>query len=219
MNTSQLTSKQKQFFQFIRSYKDSEGVWPTYKEIADHFGYKSPNSVTQNIQALVKKHYLVRKGDDYDLHPRLSAQLIRPSLDYDEQDQVGIPIKGTIAAGFLQEAVEANLGRITLEYLFPNLDKVFALRVSGNSMKDTGILDGDLVLLMDSDIRDGDIGAVLYDGKTSLKRIYMSRNGLRLEPANDDFDDIIIEPDIFEEVRVIGKYVGHVNRTGIHKAS
>src|SRR5690625_7421556 len=89
---------------------------------------------------------------------------------------------------------------------------MFALRVSGMSMKDVGIFDGDFVLLMDSDVSNGDIGAVLYNGETSLKKIYYDKDGLRLEPANPDYEDIIVEPDIFEEVRIIGKYIGHVNR-------
>lgn len=214
MDHTGLTKKQKEFFDYITQYKADEGIWPTYREIADYFGYKSPNSVTQNIQALVKKKVLIRREDEYDLHPDYAK-----NSSEDVSDAFGIPIRGVIAAGFLQEAVEANLGRITLEYLFPNLDKIFALRVSGNSMKNAGIFDGDMVLLMDSDVRNGDIGAVLYNGQTSLKRVYMTKQGLRLEPANEDYDDIIIEPGIFEEVRIIGKYIGHVNRTGIHKAS
>jgi SOS-response transcriptional repressor LexA len=60
---------------------------------------------------------------------------------------------------------------------------------------------------------------VLYNGETSLKKVFFDRNGLRLEPANDEYRDIRIEPDIFEEVRVLGKYVGHVNRNGMYKAS
>jgi SOS regulatory protein LexA len=214
MDHTGLTKKQKEFFDYITQYKADEGIWPTYREIADYFGYKSPNSVTQNIQALVKKKVLIRREDEYDLHPDYAK-----NSSEDVSDAFGIPVRGVIAAGFLQEAVEANLGRITLEYLFPNLDKIFALRVSGNSMKNAGIFDGDMVLLMDSDVRNGDIGAVLYNGQTSLKRVYMTKQGLRLEPANEDYDDIIIEPGIFEEVRIIGKYIGHVNRTGIHKAS
>ena len=71
---------------------------------------------------------------------------------------------------------------------------------------------------MDADIKDGDIGAVLYNGETSLKKIFYDDNGLRLEPANEEYNDITIEPDVFEEVRIIGKYVGHVNRSGIYKA-
>lgn len=211
MDLAQLTRKQKQFFDFILSYRDEYEVWPTYREIADHFDYKSPNSVTQNIQALLKKGVLVRGDDDeYDLHPNYQS-------DAEEIQQPGIPIKGLIAAGYLQEAVESDLGTITLDTIFPNLDKMFALRVAGMSMKDAGIYDGDFVLLMDSDIKDGDIGAVLYNGETSLKKIYHDQSGLRLEPANEEYSHIKISPDVFEEVRVLGKYVGHVNRTGIHR--
>ena len=212
MDNAQLTRKQKDFLDYIIEYKKEHDVWPTYREIADAFNYKSPNSVTQNIQALLKKGYLIKTdGDEYDIHPNYEQNLRL-------KKETGIPVRGLIAAGYLQEAVEADLGRITLETLFPNMDDMFALRVSGMSMKDAGIYDGDFVLLMDSDIKDGDIGAVLYDGETSLKRIYHDKNGLRLEPANKEYDDIVIEPDIFEEVRIIGKYIGHMNRTGIHKA-
>lgn len=212
MDNAQLTRKQKDFFDFIIDYKKEHDVWPTYREIADAFNYKSPNSVTQNIQALLKKGYLIKTDDDeYDIHPNYEGNLGLKRTS-------GIPVRGLIAAGYLQEAVEADLGSITLETLFPNMDDMFALRVSGMSMKDAGIYDGDFVLLMDNDVKDGDIGAVLYNGETSLKRIYSGKDGLRLEPANEEYDDIVIEPDVFEEVRVIGKYIGHVNRTGIHKA-
>src|SRR5690625_6371398 len=75
-------------------------------------------------------------------------------------------------------------------------------------MVGAGIEDGDYVLLMDDDIPDGGIGAVLYDGETSLKRIFYDKNGLRLEPANDEYSDIYIRPDVFEEVRILGRYAG-----------
>ncbi|MEX2368949.1 MAG: transcriptional repressor LexA [Candidatus Paceibacterota bacterium] len=212
MDHAQLTRKQKEFLDFILEYKKDHDVWPTYREIADAFGYKSPNSVTQNIQALLKKEYLIKTEDDeYDIHPDYSDWV-------EEKKSRGIPVRGLIAAGYLQEAVEADLGHITLETLFPDLNNVFALRVSGMSMKDAGIHDGDFVLLKDTDIREGEIGAVLYNDETSLKRIYHNENGLRLEPANEEYDDIVIEPDSFENVQVIGKYVGHVSRSGIFRA-
>ncbi len=212
MDHAQLTRKQKEFFDFITGYKMEHDVWPTYREISDQFNYKSPNSVTQNIQALLKKGYLVKGEDEeYDIHPEFGDRL-------ENKTGAGIPVRGLIAAGYLQEAVESDLGEITLETLFPNIEDLFALRVSGMSMKDAGIYDGDFVLLMDSDVKDGDIGAVLYNGETSLKRIFYDKNGLRLEPANEEYSDIIVEPDIFEEVRIIGKYIGHVNKTGIHRA-
>ncbi len=123
------------------------------------------------------------------------------------------------SAGQLQEAVEANLGTISLEMLFPNLDRIYAIRVAGQSMTGADIEDGDYVLLIDDDIPNGGIGAVLYNGETSLKRIFYDQEGLRLEPANDESSDIYIKPDIFEEVRILGRYVGHVNKNGIFKRS
>ncbi|MEQ9104942.1 MAG: transcriptional repressor LexA [Rhodothermales bacterium] len=202
-----LTDKQESFLEYIQEYTDEHGVWPTYREISDHFDFRSPNSVTQNLQALHKKGYL-EKDDDGFFFPRNERS---------EEATSGIPIRGIITAGKLQEAVEEHLGTITLETLFPNLDRIFAIRVAGNSMKGADINDGDYVLLMDDDIPNGGIGAILYDGETSLKRVFYDQFGLRLEPANEEFDDIHIRPDVFEEVRVLGRYVGHVNHTGIFR--
>ncbi len=213
MDNAHLTRKQQEFFSYIVDYKKEFDVWPTYREIAEHFGFKSPNSVTQNIQSLLKKGYLIKKNDEeYDLAPK------NKSIFVNDADESGIPIRGLIAAGYLQDAVEANLGSITMSTLFPDLEKLFALRVSGFSMKDAQIYDGDFVLLMDTELNNGDIGAVLYNGETTLKHIYWDENGLRLEAANEDYDDIFIAPDVFEEVRIIGKYIGHVNRQGFQRA-
>jgi len=205
MSRRKLTAKQHAFLEFIKDYVREHRVWPTYREIIDHFGYRSPNSVTQNLKALHKKGRLERDQDGYHLAEPL-----------DDEPQ-SIPVKGIITAGVLQEAVEADMGSITLETLFPNLDRIFAIRVSGQSMVGADIRDGDYVLLIDDDIPNGGIGAVLYDGETSLKRVYHDDQGLRLEPANPEYDDIHIAPDVFEEVKVLGRYVGHVTRNGIYK--
>ena len=207
MSRRKLTAKQHAFLEYIKNYVRDNGILPTYREIIDVFDYRSPNSVTQNLQALYKKNYLRRDQDGYHLIPQ-EGELSR-----------GIPIRGVISAGHLQEAVEAHLGTITLETLFPNLDRIFAIRVSGASMKGAEIEDGDYVLLVDDDIPNGGIGAVLYQGETSLKRIYTDDHGLRLEPANPEYDHIQIQPDLFEEVTVLGRYVGHVNKNGIYKRS
>ncbi|NNF04513.1 MAG: repressor LexA [Rhodothermales bacterium] len=204
-----LTDKQEAFLDYIRDYVDAEGVWPTYREISDEFGYRSPNSVTQNLKALHRKGYLDRDDDGFCF----------PQEHGGDGFARGIPIKGVITAGGLQEAVEESLGTITLETLFPSLDRIFAIRVAGNSMKGADINDGDYVLLMDDDIPNGGIGAILYDGETSLKRVFYDEYGLRLEPANTDYEDIHIRPDVFEEVRVLGRYVGHVNQNGIFRRS
>lgn len=202
-----LTSKQTSFLDYLRNYAKRTGTWPTYREIIDRFEYRSPNSVTQNLEALFKKGYLERDDDGYRFSDEATGAM-RPQ---------GIPIRGVISAGRLQEAVEEQLGTITLEMLFPNIERIYAIRVSGNSMIGADINDGDYVLLMDDDIPNGGIGAILYNGETSLKRVFYDESGLRLEPANDEYSDIHIRPDVFEEVRVLGRYVGHVNNTGIFR--
>lgn len=209
MSRKHLTSKQHSFLKYLKDYVKDNGVWPTYRELVDEFGYRSPNSVTQNLQALFKKGYLLKEDDGYQLTGVTSGGM--------QMQPVGIPIRGIITAGLLQEAVESNMGTITLETLFPNLDRLFAIRVAGQSMIGADINDGDYVLLIDDDIPNGGIGAVLYNGETSLKRIYQEKEGLRLEAANDEYPDVYIKPDIFEEIKVLGRYVGHVNRDGIYK--
>ena len=209
MSRKHLTSKQHSFLTYLKDYVKDNGVWPTYRELVDEFGYRSPNSVTQNLQALFKKGYLLKEDDGYQLTGVTTGGI--------QMQAAGIPIRGIITAGLLQEAVESNMGTITLETLFPNLDRLFAIRVSGQSMIGADINDGDYVLLIDDDIPNGGIGAVLYNGETSLKRIYQEKEGLRLEAANDEYPDVYIKPDIFEEIKVLGRYVGHVNRDGIYK--
>jgi SOS regulatory protein LexA len=216
MDSVQLTKKQRQFLDFILAYREHYNVWPTYREIAEEFGFKSPNSVTQNIQALMRKEVLVRTRDDeYDLNPDWAR---KHGLETGVDDSQGIPVRGLIAAGLMQEAVEADLGQVTMEHLFPNKDKIFALRVSGMSMKDEGIFDGDFVLIAEGSLGNGEIGAVMYDGETTLKRVYKEPSGLRLVAANDEFDDIELTPREAEEVTIIGGYVGHVNRSGFFRA-
>ncbi|TDI77594.1 MAG: repressor LexA [Bacteroidetes bacterium] len=207
MPRRELTTKQKEFLAYIADYARNRGVWPTYREISERFDFRSPNSVTQNLQALFRKGYLMRDESGFHLPPE----------NQDPVTEIGIPIQGIIAAGRLQEAIEENLGTITLETLFPQIDRIFAIRVSGTSMIGAEIHDGDYVLLIDDDIPNGGIGAILYNGETSLKRVFYDEQGLRLEPANEKYDDILIRPDVFEEVRVLGRYVGHVNKSGIFR--
>jgi repressor LexA len=241
MSRKHLTAKQHSFLKFLSNYVREHGVWPTYREMVDQFDYRSPNSVTQNLNALYKKGFLVREDEGYQFAaepvrafntsmpgmtvpgltvPGLTVPgLTVPGMPMMSMAMRGIPIMGTITAGVLQEAIEDNQGTITLETLFPNLDRIFAIRVSGQSMIGVDIKDGDYVLLIDDDIPNGGIGAVLYNGETSLKRIYQETDGLRLVAANDAYKDIHISPDIFEEVKILGRYVGHVNKNGIYKRS
>jgi len=209
MPSKKLTAKQQEFLQYLINYVQDTDEWPRYEEIMDHFDFKSPNSVTQYLKALHSKGHLERDVRGLRASARKSYRL----ADQYQPTSEGIPVKGVISAGTLQEAIGADLGTITLDYIFPNLDAVFALRVTGDSMQGVDIEDGDYVLLIQDEIPEGGIGAVLYNGETSLKRVFCNdTEGMRLEAANPAYRDIHIEPGEFEEVTIIGRYVGHVDK-------
>src|SRR5690554_5610360 len=110
MSRKQLTSKQHSFLQFLAEHVRKKKVWPTYREIVDHFGYRSPNSVTQNLQALAKKGYLVRDQNGY----RLLGQ--RSGLAGG-----GFPVQGAVENGAYE--VSLSVDEVTLKDLFPELDR------------------------------------------------------------------------------------------------
>jgi SOS regulatory protein LexA len=215
MNRFSLTDKQQTLFDAIVDYVKTNGRWPTIQELMGILGVRSPNSITQLYKALIEKHYLVKTGwGDYGFHPIQKFKL----EDSGGDGEYGVPIVGLITAGGLQEAVEEDLGRVTLQSLLPNYQNMKAVVVSGESMQEAGITNGDIVLLAKTDMFDGDIGAVRYRGETSLKRIYHTPTGMKLVPANEAYESITIHPGDFEEVHIIGKYVGHINGKGLHKA-
>lgn len=209
----QLTGKQQQFYDSLVAFFRKHLRLPSHREAAELNDFSSANSSVQYHKTLVDKGYLKKDGpENYTFTSPLD---VWPGGN---QPESSIPILGEITAGAMQEAIESDLGELTFNHLFPNADNVFALRVKGMSMKELDITDGDFVLLSKTELREGDVGAVLYDGETTLKRIHREKNGLRLEPANPDYDDIVIEPGESEEVRVLGKYVGHMNEQGIFKS-
>jgi SOS regulatory protein LexA len=208
-----LTEKQQQFYDSLVSFFRKHLRLPSHREAAEINGFKSANSSVQYHQALVEKGYLRKDGPEH--------YTFRSPLDVwpgSENTGSSIPILGEIAAGSMQEAIESDLGELTFNHLFPQTENIFALRVKGMSMKELNITDGDFVLLSNTELRNGDVGAVLYNGETTLKKIQKEKDRLRLKPANPDFDDIIIEPEESEEVRILGKYVGHLNEQGLFKS-
>lgn len=208
-----LTSKQQQFYDNLLAFFRKHLRMPVHREAAKLNNLKSANSSVQYHQALAEEGFLKKdQGGNYIFS---SASDVWPGSN---EAGSAIPVLGEITAGAMQEAVEANLGELTFDYLFPNAKSIFALRVKGMSMKDLDITDGDFVLLSKTELRSGEVGAVLYHGETTLKKVQKEHNKLRLKPANPGFDDIIIEPGETEEVRILGKYIGHLNRQGIFKS-
>lgn len=196
-----LTDIQNRLWEFILAYYEDHGVFPGYAEMQEEFGYSSPNSIFQHLNNLVKKNYLTKSGrGNYEIHPSKRSQLAG--------FYPGIPVKGRIAAGAMHEAISENLGHLPVEIHPSKSDHYFALIVDGESMIEADIRDGDYIIIDPREPKDGEIGAILYNGETTLKTISKSDNGITLMPENPAYEPIEIKPDEWEEITVLGTYIG-----------
>ena len=178
-----LTDRQREVFDFIRHSSQAENRPPTVREIADHFGFRSPKAVTDHLNALERKGYVIRRN-------RKSRNIEIPEA----LSPRGIPLVGRIAAGSPILAVENLEGSLSLSGLFEPSPVAFALQVQGESMKGAGILDGDFVVVdSGSEIRNGAIGAVLLGDEATVKRVFYERKRVRLKAENPDFEDIVVD--------------------------
>ncbi|NGP87603.1 transcriptional repressor LexA [Fodinibius halophilus] len=197
-----LTDKQRELWEFILNHYEEYSQFPSYAEMQDAFGYSSSNSIYQHLNALEKKNYLTKYGrGNYGIHPTKRSEL--------KGFFPGIPIKGRIAAGGMHQAISENLGHLPVEvHPATKSDHYFALIVDGESMIDADIRDGDYIIIDPREPRDGEIGAILYDGETTLKTIRKKTDGVLLQPENPDYDPIHITPDKWEEITVFGTFIG-----------
>jgi repressor LexA len=190
-----LTPRQREIYTFIRSKIQGRGYGPTVREIGLEFDIKSPNGVMCHLKALQKKGLIHRE-------PNMSRAI--QMLDEPTGTQPSrLKLVGRIAAGQPIEAVEQDeeLGFSEWE----GSDDKFALRVSGDSMIEDHIADGDYVVIQRQEVaRDGQIVAVRDDdGEATLKRLFRERNRVRLEPANKAY-----KPIKTRDAELLGKVVG-----------
>jgi len=194
-----LTPRQREIYTFIRSKIQGRGYGPTVREIGLEFDIKSPNGVMCHLKALQKKGLIHRE-------PNMSRAI--QMLDEPTGAQPArLKLVGRIAAGQPIEAVEQDeeLGFSEWE----GADDKFALRVSGDSMIEDHIADGDYVVIKRQEVaRDGQIVAVRDDdGEATLKRLFRERNRVRLEPANKT-----MKPIYRDRVDILGVLVGVVRK-------
>lgn len=172
-----ITPRQHEVLDFISSYIDINGISPTISEIKKELKLKSPSTIHQHIEALIKKEYLIRDDN--------SVRGLRLSNSTD----VKIPVIGVIAAGFPIEAIENDLETVSVGTEFArDKENYYALRVQGESMIDEGIYDGDIVVIKkQSSAENGQtVVAIIDEGEATLKKIYREGNGFRLQPANQN---------------------------------
>ena len=206
-----LSPRQKEILDFLCGAHDQRGVMPSYREIGAALGIKSTNAVSDHIKALIRKGYVERVGEPG--RPR-SLRLTTATTGVLADDTVvGVPVLGRVAAGVPLLAEENYEGTLRVDgSMLPPGGKVFALIITGESMIEDGIHDGDYVFVRQTkDARNGQITVVLVDGEATVKRFYRERGHLRLEPANSAMEAIIVD-DTAGEVAIIGIVVGVFRR-------
>jgi len=180
----ELTPRQKQILELIQDFIYETGMPPTRAEIASELGFKSANAAEEHLRALQRKGVL-------DLVPGTSRGIqLKDSL----RDQMGLPLVGRVAAGspiLAEEHIETHY-RIDPQLFNPKPH--YLLRVQGMSMKDAGILDGDLVAVHRTpEVRSRQIIVARLDDEVTVKRYRQNGSIVSLLPENEDFEPIEVD--------------------------
>jgi len=199
-----ITRRQRQLYDFISEFVQKNGYSPSYEEIRVALGLNSLATVHKHVSNLEKKGLLTR-----DYNRSRSIDLLPPKGRLKQAMSVNtamvLPIMGRIAAGQPIEAVQ-NPETISLAD-FVRSKEVFVLEVSGQSMQDEAILDGDYVLVERAKTaHNGDIVVALVDSTdATLKRFYREGDNIRLQPSNTAMKPIIVPA---EAVEIQGRVIG-----------
>ena len=197
-----LTRRQEDALVFIKSYIVSHGYPPTVREIAEAIGVSSPATVQAHLDCLANKGY-IKKGNNRN---RTIELMVENEFIQKNEDVIEVPLLGKITAGNPIEAIENPNELFSLPaYLVPKDKEVFTLNVSGDSMINAGILDGDIVIVeRRNTARNGEIVvAMTEENEVTLKAFYKEKDHIRLHPENDTMD-----PFIFDNVFILGKAIG-----------
>lgn len=203
-----LTHRQAKVLEFIISSLDERGYPPTIREIGTHMEIRSTNGVNDHLKALERKGYLVRdQSKSRALRPLFHPNGAPVEAGVSQPQMRAIPLLGQIAAGNPIESInDPNAPTISIEQsLLGSADKLFALKVKGDSMIDDGILDGDTIFVKhQNEAAPGSITAVMIDGEATVKRIYYEGDRIRLQPSNENMDPIIVQRDEFRDTQILG---------------
>ena len=188
-STDNLTSRQTEILDFLHEFRRKEKIVPTYREIADNFGFKSTKAATDHVCALEKKGYLRRhSGRSRGIELLTSAPLSAPKA-------IGVPILGDIPAGIPELRDEHRNGTLAVDPAM--LDgvahhRLFALRVKGDSMEDRGIFEGDWVVAdAETTPREKDVVVALIDGENTLKTLAQKKGHFFLKAESPNHHDWI----------------------------
>ena len=219
--TEPLTERQEKILSFIKKSIQDQGYPPTIREIGEHFGIRSTNGVNDHLKALERKGYLLRgelksralsviEGgrSQAGRFPRLARRELSAVGD---GDVVEVPVVGKVAAGepiLAQENITDHV-RIDSVLLGDGGRKVFALRVSGDSMIGDGIFDGDYIFVRKQlHAGAGEIVVAMIEDEATVKRFYPEGDRVRFQPSNPRLKPIYVSREDFRETQIIGVVVG-----------
>jgi repressor LexA len=197
-----LTRRQREIYDFIRDFVTENGYSPSLEEIGAHFNLSSVATVHKHVQHLVQKRFLRKAWN--------RSRSIEP-VEPPSSGLVSLPLLGTVAAGMPIEAVEVTETIDVPRALLSKRGESFVLRVSGDSMIDDQICDGDFVIVESRpEASDGETVVALVGGSdVTLKRLYRDGPTVRLEPANSALEAIEVPA---EDVLVRGVVRGLIRR-------
>ncbi len=197
-----LTDRQQDILQIIKKLTAKKGYPPTVREIGEEANLHSPATIHFHLMQLVKKGYISKEDGS-----NRTIEILVPNEYLDEQeDVVKVPLLGKVTAGTPIEAIEHPDEAFALPVeLVGNKKEVFTLRVSGESMINVGIYDGDILIVeRQQSANNGEtVVAMNKDNEATVKTFYKENGHFRLQPENDT-----MEPIILDEVTILGKVVG-----------
>ena len=198
-----LTKKQKELLDFINKFSKKKGYSPSIPELAKHFD-RAVGTIHEHVQKLQENGYLKKIAN--------KARSIETS---NREIMVKIPLLGTIAAGQPIETIQEKETIAIPKNKLPNFGDIYALKVSGNSMIDENINDGDIVLVKQQAIAENGqrVVALIDNYEATLKKFYNEGKQIRLQPANSLYEPIIIKKD--RDIKIQGIVIDVIKNNDI----
>ena len=194
-----ITERQRNILEFIRATIATRGIPPSMREIGEQFGIRSTNGVEGHLAALERSGQILRE--------RGKSRGI--SLRTRERTASAIPLLGRVAAGMPVLSPENREGEVLVDlsaFSIRSSKNLFALKVRGESMMNAHIMDGDTLLVRAQAVaQNNDIVVALVDGEATVKRFFMEKGRVRLQPESSTMKPLFIE---WGDFRILGRAVG-----------
>jgi repressor LexA len=210
-----LTKRQEQTLDYIRQSIEQRGYPPTLREIGEYMGIRSTNGVNDHLRALERKGYL-RREDMKSRALRVVDQMDKaaPSSKPSDENLIDVRILGRVAAGLPLLAEENVIDTVRIDRMMLRGGReTFGLRVTGDSMIDAGILNGDYIFVRrQATAERGEIVVALIGDEATVKYYYPEKDYIRFQPANSQMAPILVRSADFKPTMLLGVVVGVFRR-------